>query len=202
MSTQLHGPFSSPRNHGTVIAISTAAAPIPIHEPLHRIATFITAGTGLRVGVIHTTPQRGGVKPYQPAESLLAACNGAAGRLIGVKPARRIVDQPPGVDWFAPRLTNTLKAQDWLDIYQEARLSRGVLLVVDPVESIYRDITLTFDTCLRIEECGRKLDYPDDPNDWKSIAVTILNTMLAVRALFVPPCDAFGMEAIFGSPLG
>lgn len=202
MSKYAHGPYASPRNYGTVITVYTDTATIPMAEPLHRIANFIAAGTGLRVGVIHRTRQRGRRKAYQPAEALLAACNGAAGRMMGVKPARRVVDEPAGVDWFAPRLTDTLASQDWLDIYQEARLSRGVLLVIDPVEDIYRDITLIFDEHLFIEECGRKIEYPEDGHDWKPIAVTVMHTMLAVRTLFAPPCDAFGMEAIFGSPLG
>lgn len=201
MAIRQPGPFASPRNYGTIIVVSTAAAPIPVGGAIQTIANFIAAGTGLRVGVIQSTPPGTTRARMQPAETLLAACNGAAGRLMGVAPARRVVDQPPGVDWFAPRFSNALTPPDWEDIYQEARLSRGVLLIIDPIAEIYRDITLIFDEEIRIEECDRKCPYPEDPDDWKPLAITLLHTMLAVRALFTPPCDAFGMEAIFGSPL-
>lgn len=194
-------PYSSTRNFGTVIAVRTTASPIPTADPLHRIANLIAAGTGLRVGVIHATPQRRNARSYQPAEALLAACNGAAGRLLGVAPAKRVVNRPPGVDWFAPRLPSSLSRQDWFDIYQEARAGRGVLMMIDPKEDVYRDITIIFDEYLHIEECGRKFEYAEINSNWKEVAVTVLHTMLAVRALFVPPCDAFGMEAIFGSPI-
>lgn len=195
------GPFASTRNYGTVIAVYTESSPIATALPLNHIANMIAAGTGLRVGVIYASPQPRTQRAYLPAEALLAASNGAAGRLMGVKPMRRVVNRPPGVDWFAPRLTTALARQDWFDIYQEARSSRGVLILVDPEEDIYRDITVIFGEQLIIEECGRKYDYPDPQDGWKDIAVILLHTMVAVRALFIPPCDGFGIEAIFGSPM-
>lgn len=75
-------PYTSTRNYGTVIAVYTADSSIPLDQAFHQIATLIAAGTALRVGVIFSTPQPR-IKQYQPAEGLLAAYNGAAGRLMG-----------------------------------------------------------------------------------------------------------------------
>ena len=169
--------------------------------PIHRIAGLVAAGTAQRVGVMYFTPQPKSAGRMRPAESLLAACNHAAGRLLGVAPAPRAVGQPPGVDRFAPRLQDAISAREWYDVLQEARASRGVMIVVDPWDGLYRDLTVVMtDEAILFADSGITTPYPEDKDGWTTIAIEVIYTMMVMRVVADQPKDILGFDAVFLPP--
>lgn len=183
MNTSTSLAFKSPRLPGSVIAISTTDQSRRLALGIHLLVSILAAGMGMRVGLIYAQPQPDSVGPTQSLESLLAASNRAAGRLLGVEPARRVVDLPPGVDRFAPRVDGLLSENDWDVMLEEARIGRGMLVLVNPDESIPRHLNITIEERILIEECGLKAPIPKRRRGWVLIARGVAYCLMASRVV-------------------
>ncbi|WP_336249792.1 hypothetical protein [Stomatohabitans albus] len=187
MSTSCRSPFRSPRIAGSVIGVHLPQPSASTWLHVRFLASLLAAGTAQRVGVLSTRPQPESHGLFQPLEGLLAACYSAASRLLGVPPARRVVDQRPGVDWFAPMRSDVCSPADIERVIEEAKIGRSIVLLIDPEPSCQVNLNLVIGEHITLCEYNHEFPLPTTSAGWAAMSRTVVDTLIALRVIPIEP---------------